>query len=55
LQLIACGFDDFELEPQFREYGAALSGYQIGLSERECAAARGDDDWTFNGHFFSHR
>ena len=44
LELVAGGLDDLQLEAQFRESGAALGQDQVGLGERQGAAAGGDDD-----------
>ena len=50
LQFVAGGLDDFQLEPQAWKIFAALFRNEVGLCKRKRAAARGDDDGTFDWH-----
>ena len=51
LQFVAGGLDDFQLEPQSGKCVAALRGDQVGLRQRQRAAARGNDDGSFEAIF----
>ena len=50
LELVAGGLDDLQLEAQLRESGAALGQDQVGLGQRQGAAAGGDGDGFIGRH-----
>ena len=50
LELVAGGLDDLKLEGQLWERGAALGQDEVGLGERQGAAARGEGDGFVGRH-----